>query len=207
MPEIPPYSVPVPDPTLLTTEALRREITWLREITDEKMKAFHNIHALLEKRVDNISPELQTIFVRADELSQGRKSGMDRDVASIRELIDHERTSAEEKFKEVELRFQERDLRFAQAAESNQLAISAALVSVNNTQTRIENQFSKQIDQLNATLVLTNANMTQRLDDLKTNVSGLEGNRRGSSETIGWVIGSMGVAVAGAILTIVHFAH
>jgi hypothetical protein len=92
------------------------------------------------------------------------------------------------------------------------LALSAALASVNNTQTRIENQFSKQIDQLNATLVLTNANMTQRLDDLKTNVSsGLEGNRRGSSETIGWVIGSMGVAVAvavaGAILTIVHFAH
>jgi hypothetical protein len=62
---------------------------------------------------------------------------------------------------------------------------------------------------LNATLVLSNANMAQRLDDLKTNVSGLEGNRRGSSETIGWVIGSMGVvvAVAAVILTILRFAH
>jgi hypothetical protein len=43
----------------------------------------------------------------------------------------------------------------------------------------------------------------------QANVSGLEGNRRGSSETIGWVIGSLGVVVAvvGSVLTIVHFSH
>ena len=51
MADVPPYSVPIPDPTLLTTEALRREIAWTREITDEKFKAFRDLHDVLERRM------------------------------------------------------------------------------------------------------------------------------------------------------------
>ena len=54
-------SVPDPDPTLLTTEALRREIAWTREITDEKFKAFRDLYDVLEKRVGQ---EAQTLTPR-----------------------------------------------------------------------------------------------------------------------------------------------
>ena len=53
MANVPPFSVPVPDPTVLTTEGLRREITWTRELIDDKFRAFRDLHDVLEKRVDH----------------------------------------------------------------------------------------------------------------------------------------------------------
>jgi len=75
----------------------------------------------------------------------------------------------------VDTRFHERDVRFDQAAAEPERAVQAALSSLNLLFARTELQFNKQIDQLGSTLTLTNANMTQRLDDLKTNVSEIQG--------------------------------
>jgi len=107
----------------------------------------------------------------------------------------------------VDTRFHERDVRFDQAAAEPERAVQAALSSLNLLFARTESQFNKQIDQLGSTLTLTNANMTQRLDDLKTNVSEIQGNRQGSMQMVGWGIGAAGViiAVVTAAFSIVHF--
>ena len=193
MPDIPPYSVPVPDPTLLTTEALRREIAWTREITDEKFKAFRDLHDVLERRM---AAEVAALGA----LSLERRAAIEQEMKAYRE-------TTEGLFKAVDNRFHERDVRFDQAAAEAERAVQAALASLNLQFARTESQFNKQIDQLGSTLTLTNANMTQRLDDLKTNVSEIQGNRQGSMQMVGWGIGAAGViiAVVTAAFSIVHF--
>ena len=193
MAEIPPYSVPVPDPTLLTTEALRREIAWTREITDEKFKAFRDLHDVLERRM---VAEIATLGA----LSSERRAAIEQEMKAFRETTDG-------LFRAVDSRFHERDVRFDQAAAEAERAVQAALASLNLLFARTELQFNKQIDQLGSTLTLTNTNMTQRLDDLKTNVSEIQGNRQGSMRMVGWGIGAAGViiAVVTAAFSIVHF--
>ena len=193
MADIPPYSVPIPDPTLLTTEALRREIAWTREITDEKFKAFRDLHDVLERRM---AAEVATLGA----LSLERRAAIEQEMKAYRETTDG-------LFKAVDNRFHERDVRFDQAAAEAERAVQAALSSLNLLFARTESQFNKQIDQLGSTLTLTNANMTQRLDDLKTNVSEIQGNRQGSMQMVGWGIGAAGViiAVVTAAFSIVHF--
>lgn len=112
-----------------------------------------------------------------------------REIAQLKELFD-------ERFGTINLRFSERDLRFAQQAVDSQLAIDRALANLNVVLARLETQFGKQIDA-----------MTQRVDDLKTNVSEIQGNRQGSVQMVGWGIGAAGVilAVVTAAFSIVHF--
>ena len=152
MADIPPYSVPIPDPTLLTTEALRREIAWTREITDEKFKAFRDLHDVLERR-------MAAEFVSLRALSLERRAAIEQETKAYRE-------TTEGLFKAVDNRFHERDIRFDQAAAEAERAVQAALASLNLLFARMESQFNKQIDQLGSTLTLTNANMTQRIDEL-----------------------------------------
>ena len=160
MPDVPPFSVPIPDPTLLTTEALRREIAWTREITDEKFRAFRDLHDDLERRVDHRALEIADAIDRVNELSQERRNGIELEIKGLRELLN-------------------------QSIQSNDKAVQAALAS------------------LNALL----ARMDQRIDDQKTTLTSLEGSRRGTAETIGWVIGSFGVlvAVVGGLISALHF--
>ena len=157
--EGPPYNVPIPDPSSLTTEAIRHEITWLREIMDEKLVAIRGLHDVLEARLGRTDLDIKATFDHANEVSEGRRNIMEQEVAGLRELLN-------------------------QSIASNDKAVRAAL------------------DSLNALL----ERMDQRIDDVKTSVSALEGNRRGTAETIGWVIGSVGViiAIVTAALMAVH---
>src|SRR5271165_6073999 len=186
MANVPPYSVPIPDPTLLTTEALRREITWTRELIEEKFKAFRDLHDALEKRV---SQQRGADLEAFNTLSLERRAATDQEIKAYREAMDSQ-------FRAVGTQFHERDIRFDQAAVASERAVQAALSSLNLAFARTESQFNKQIDQLASTLTLTNTNMTQRLDDLKTTVTGIEGSHKGSSQAIGWAIGSAGVIIA-----------
>src|SRR5271166_3041898 len=113
MAEIPPYSVPIPDPTLLTTEALRREIAWTREITDEKFKAFRDLHDVLEGRM---AAEVAALGA----LSFERRAAIEQEMKAYRE-------TTEGLFKAVDNRFHERDVRFDQAAAEAERAVQAAL--------------------------------------------------------------------------------
>ena len=128
------YAVPVPDPTTLTTEQLRREIAWTREITDQKFAAFTDLFERLEKRVEQRGADI-VVAVQAQqdvtdqrfnagrELSDERMSSITRELALNRDQTD-------EKFEEIDVRLTERDVRFTQAAEANERAITAALTSV-----------------------------------------------------------------------------
>ena len=115
-----------------------------------------------------------------------------------------------ERFKAVELRFNERDLRFSQATTDSSAAITVALATVNNANTRLEATFSKQIDLVGDRLEKQAGALADRITDLKDRITTIEGNRKGSENVIGWVIGSAGVilgiviAVITGIFSLIH---
>ena len=104
---------PRPDPTVLTTEQLRRELSSLREIIEARLDGSDRATKLLSETVNRTPTQIQT------------------EIAHLRELM-HEQLgslggSAEEKFKSIELQFTERDVRTNQAATAGAQALAAAL--------------------------------------------------------------------------------
>jgi hypothetical protein len=134
-----------------------------------------------------------------------------RDVAALKELVVEKIEASRkiiqaqveghwsldlERFRAVDLRFNERDIRFSQAAADNSEALKSALASTNSATVRLENTFSKQIDTIGERLDKQVAGMVERITDLKDRIVAIEGQHKGSGETIGWVIGAAGVFIA-----------
>lgn len=111
----PSSNIPVPDPSLLTTEQLRRELSGLREILETRLAA-------MDRATDLIAMELARV-----------PSHNDRELASQREyiisLIDTVRSVSAEKFAGIDTRFLERDERTAQAAQESRISLDAALAA------------------------------------------------------------------------------
>lgn len=97
-----PGSVPVPDPTLLTTEQLTQRIAALKELVETRLNAMDRASQLLHENVTRIPTET------------------DRQVMHLRETSD-------EKFSSIQLQFVERDVRSKAAEIAAQVAVGAAL--------------------------------------------------------------------------------
>src|SRR5579863_5690098 len=93
---------PIPDPTVLTTEQLRRELSALREILTARLDGMDRATVLLDETVNRTPTIIQT------------------EISHVRELM-------QEKFAGVDQRFTERDIRFAQQNTANAAAVEAAL--------------------------------------------------------------------------------
>ena len=167
-------SLPSPDPTLLTTEALRCEIAWTREITDEKFKAFRDLHDVLEKRFSQVGADIDAAILNYNNLCVERRAGIEQEIKGYRdatvdqfksvnlqvmtlrqevETVDHSiRRYYDEKFRASEAQT-------AKSAADIKVAVDLAFESVaamakqqNEASTaasqKQEGAFTKQIDQL-----------------------------------------------------------
>lgn len=94
--------IPIPDPSVLTTEQLSRGLTNLRE--------------LLETRIKSVE---QAAHLRYDDLRRV-PTETDRQVTHLRELFS-------EKFNSVQRQFEERDVRGRSAEDAAKVAVNAAL--------------------------------------------------------------------------------
>jgi hypothetical protein len=136
---------PVPDPTVLTTEALQREIANLRE--------------LLGARMDQM-----------DAATELRLEALLKIPAETAALIQHLEALHDEKFRSIELQFKERDIRGDQANRASKEALDAALLAAKElvgatnlanaaAAKKSEDNFTKQIDQI-MTLIVTQGQAT-----------------------------------------------
>lgn len=95
--------VPVPDPTLLTTEAIRNDIEALRELLESEIKASNqniaSMRELMESKLDAWARTTQEKFVaigtqfserdtRAIQVAQEIKTAMDKSDAAVTKQID-----------------------------------------------------------------------------------------------------------------------
>ncbi len=169
---------PVPDPTLLTTQQLMREISSLKELFETRLNAMDMAVALLQAKADR-SPSIDEVVVKLDE-----------------------------KFIAVQLQFHERDLRFDRAATDTRTAVDAAFAAAKLAVDKTENGFTKQIDQLADAARASVKAIDDKIDDVKARVGSIEGRSAGVQQGWGWITtGAVAIsALAGAIGALV-FKH
>jgi hypothetical protein len=140
---------PDPDPTVLTTAALLREIGNLRgellsrvEGIEKSIVVSHEdmvrVPTLLDKALEQLETLMDTRIRCAQELSDARFSAMDKAIALLQVINDRSPAEVdrkimglqklhEEKFASIANQFSERDVRTDTSARDSKVAVDAAL--------------------------------------------------------------------------------
>lgn len=222
-------SVPTPDPTLLTTENLRREISGLRELLEGRIDGrAHTVNTRLDA-MDKALALFQTI---ADRLPQQ----MDTRVEHLDAVMGGRFTTVNERFHGIDTQFQERDVRVRDAALSQTTAVNAALQaqkeaageqvkSFEKSIDKSEAGTTKQIDALGESLKTSTLSLNDKIDiatkstdskisDLKDRLTTIEGlgigrssgltdQRSSASDVRQYIL--LGFVVLGGILGLLTF--
>jgi anti-sigma28 factor (negative regulator of flagellin synthesis) len=189
---------PIPDPTILTTQQLLRELSSLREVFDTRLNAMDKATMLLADTVNRTPTVVQAA------------------ITSTREVYD-------ERFNSVQQQFAERDVRTEQAATASASALAAALQAAKEAvfeqsqaaakaSDKTELSVTKQIDQIQLQIKTLGDVFNDRIGELKERIDRGEGIDSGSASTktehrldIGQVISALAVLVAVIGLLIVAF--
>jgi hypothetical protein len=180
---------PVPDPTRLTTEQLRRELATLREIIETRLGGMDRATELASTQAAAVREEIEQIRGRLRqeteaevgqlrELLEARFDGMDRAVRLNAEIVDRvpaERDTAlkhledlhDEKFASIALQFAERDVRSEQATEGAKQALDAALLAQKEL-------VAQQNEANSAAAAKAEASFTKQIDQIGTIIQTLE---------------------------------
>jgi hypothetical protein len=133
--------LPVPDPTRLTSQALREAIAALKAVIDTRMDAMEKTIELNAKRAERFAPEF------------------DAKIKATFDLLSERFTGIGLQFEGIQLQFKERDTRVEQTARDSKTAVDAALQAAkeavekqnaasSQAAQKSEGAFTKQIDQL-----------------------------------------------------------
>jgi O6-methylguanine-DNA--protein-cysteine methyltransferase len=197
--------LPRPDPTRLTTDQLRRELSALREILTARLDAMDVATRLLSETVNRTPTQIQTEITHVRELMQEKLGSLGG--------------AADEKFRSIELQFAERDVRTTQAATASAQALAAALQAAKEAvfeqaqaaakaAEKTELSFTKQIDQIQLQITTVAEGFGDRIAELKERIDRGEGSTSGASSqrtesrlNVGSIISVLLLAVA--VLTFV----
>ncbi len=165
-------SRPVPDPTLLTTQQLLREMCNLKEVIFTRLDAMDKAMVVFNANITRVPTDV------------------DKQVGQLKELH-------QEKFTGVEKQFAERDVRTRQDAQAGKDNIAAALQAAKE-QVGMQNQNSeraiakseaatnKQLDQLSMQILSETRALDGKISDLKERLTLIEG--RGSGRHESWLV-------------------
>jgi uncharacterized phage infection (PIP) family protein YhgE len=215
-------NIPVPDPTVLTTQQLQREIATSREIVETKIVA---VKDSLEMRLGGMDKARELVHERVDKFP-----------SMVEDQTHRLQALHEEKFRSIAIQFLERDTRTEQTSRDSKVAVDAALqaakeaVGEQNKSNALaiaksEATFTKQIDQIGVLITTLQRGLDDKIDDIKTRlqtvesrISGLADSatqlndlklqvqallsvRKGQGDLWGIIAGVVGLAVAiGAII-------
>lgn len=172
----------MPDPTVLTTQQLLREITMLRELIETRLDGMDKAIELLQTSTDRFPTIVN------DEIKQ------------LQELH-------EEKFHSIAIQFAERDTRGEQTSRDSKVAVDAALqaakeaVGEQNKSSALaiaksEAATTKQIDQIGFLINTTTMGINDKIEDIKTRISTSEGRSNGLGDSWGYIFGAGGLVLA-----------
>jgi cation transport regulator ChaB len=194
-------SRPVPDPTVLTTQQLQREIATSRELVETSMGG---LRGTFEARAGGIDRAIAILQSFVDVLP-----------GQVRAAVAHLQELHEEKFRSIETQFLDRDKRADQTSRDSKVAVDAALqaakeaVGEQNKSNALaiaksEATFTKQIDQIILMLGSMQKGTDDKVDDLKSRIQAIESQKKGGSELIGYIVGVGGLAFAIATFVLKH---
>jgi Fe2+ transport system protein B len=177
---------PVPDPTVLTTQQLWREVAIVRELIETRLDGMDKAIELLQKTTDK-----QPNFIESQIMQLQRLH--------------------EEKFRSVAIQFVERDTRTEQTSRDSKVAVDAALqaakeaVGEQNKSSAMaiaksEAATTKQIDQIGVIIQTNTAGFNDKIDDIKSRLTIIEGKATGAGNLWGIIVGVAGLVSAAAVI-------
>jgi len=166
-------STPTPDPTVLTTQALLREVQALKELFDQRVDAIEKAVAVAHENMVRVPNET------------------DKAIQHLREVFEERFSTLLEKFAGVQTQFKERDTRVEQTARASKEALDAALQAAKEAVGKQNDSFvtsiaksetatNKQIEQLGQLIATMTGANSAKVDDLKERIVKLEGLDLGS---------------------------
>ncbi len=184
---------PVPDPTLLTSAALREAVGSLeeklisrlegmRDTIEARLDASDRANLLAEQQLTRVPTLLDKEMGAARALTDSRFASMDRQFADLGTLREEKFASIHqqvldllaiqtEKFSSIQTQFAERDTRTEQSNQASKQAIDAALSAA-------EKAVNKQADAFSVASSKTEAAFTKQVDQLsellKANTTALD---------------------------------
>lgn len=216
--------VPVPDPTLLTTQSVDRAIGHFQDNVDIRFASLDKATRLNETTVERLAARVET---ERDKAAADRDRQLDALRVFFLERIDHVADVATEKITGLEAKLAERDERVKQAAAESKTSLDAAMsaASASVAQQNLANAtasnkqevaFQKLLDQQAATAKAEVQALQQQVADLKDRYSTLE-NRltaaitaqstriesKTESKTDNRVLTTIGISVVAVVLSAV----
>jgi hypothetical protein len=177
---------PIPDPTVLTTQQLLRELTALKELVFTRLDGMDEATRLIQAQQVRVPTEVDRAVQNLRELLESRFVAFELrfEERNVEKLYD-------EKFHSIETQFKERDTRTEQTSKDSKVAVDAALqaakeaVGEQNKSSALaiaksEASTAKQIDQLQTLITTTSNNSDEKIADLKERLTRIEGMTGGS---------------------------
>ena len=152
--------VPVPDPTALTTEQLRRELGALREVIEARLNGMDMANKLLADQASGVPKDIDKQIRHLTDLFSERMEGFKAETVSLG--------------RSIQLQFDERDIRSRASEDAAKIAVNAALqaqkeaaAAQNDSNaaaiTKSEGATVKQIDGILALLASNTAAITDKI--------------------------------------------
>jgi chromosome segregation ATPase len=221
-----------PDPSLLTTAQLQREVASLKELFQNdltgKIEVLRAQIAGIEKAIDKAAQDYTRVPTALQEAIGHLQALHDERFNSIQARFADTTVLREEKFHAIQQQFAERDVRTDEATKSSKVAVDAALqaakeaVAEQNRSSALaiaksEAATDKRIDQIVSLVSTATSALDGKIVDIKDRLVRIEGQSLGQAEGKGerhlsssFIVSVIAVvvAVASLVLTWGHaFGH
>jgi len=164
-------TVPIPDPTALTTEAVDRAKQIIQELFSVQLES-------IKKDLERIENQLES-----------RPAAVIVEINHLRQLMD-------EKFKGVADQFAGRDTALAAALLAQKTSVDEQNKSNALSGAKAEAGFTKEIDAAKATITASAKTADDKIEDLRTRIGAVENQKIGARDNTGMIVGIVGVAIA-----------
>lgn len=168
MDQMPEELKPVPDPTILTTLQLRHEIAEAKDLLFSRIEG-HEKEA--NERFNGINRQLQALQHQIEQRDIDRKNA-------------------------VESAFQASEKAMAAALLSAKEAVAVQTRSFTDASAKSEASTTKQIDQIGSLINATVNALNDKIDDIRSRLTTIEGSGKGSKDLMAVIFTVMGIAVA-----------
>ena len=181
-------NVPVPDPSLLTTQQLREGLEGLEKLIGVRLTAMDEATRLRMEMLLTVPGEIDKQILHHQNVAKERFDRADERVARLESLH-------ETKFDGIKLQFHERDTRTDQTAATGKQALDAALLAAKElvgqqneanaaAATKAELSTIKQIDQIVVLIGTIEKALGAQIIEIKERIDRNEGGIAGSREVV-----------------------
>ena len=191
---------PVPDPTVLTTQQLIREIAMSRDVIETRLAGMDKAIELLQQTTDKLPANIKDEVEQLQELHAERFSSFETQLKLVLEGIKTQFLERDERTKQLALLS---ETAIAAALQAQKEAATAQNVSNTTASDKMELNFAKLIEQTQTLLQSQKTASDDKISDIKdrgnileSRLTLIEGQKSGGGDAWGYMFGLAGLSLA-----------